>query len=94
MALLLKLDSVPGYFDPNVRELRRRASRRIVELQEILDGVVGEKVDDVGFESLPMSWGELLEKIWAKEENERGEVRRGKGCCKGMRCLEELVREI
>ncbi|KAM7271994.1 hypothetical protein ACFE04_031208 [Oxalis oulophora] len=44
MSLLLKLDSVPGY-DPAVREARRKVSRRIVGLQEILDGIVEAKAD-------------------------------------------------
>ncbi|KAK1307168.1 hypothetical protein QJS10_CPA10g01904 [Acorus calamus] len=39
MRLLFSLDSVPGFF-PAVRDLRRRVSRRIVGLQEILDAVV------------------------------------------------------
>ena len=38
MGLLLKLDSVPGV-NPTVREARRKVSRRIVVLQEILDAI-------------------------------------------------------
>ncbi|CAI9279935.1 unnamed protein product [Lactuca saligna] len=38
MKLLFTLDSVPG-IDPTVREFRRRVSRRIVGLQEILDSI-------------------------------------------------------
>ncbi|KAM0986793.1 hypothetical protein EV1_011126 [Malus domestica] len=36
MRLLLKLDSMPGV-DPAVRQTRRKVSRRIVGLQEIVD---------------------------------------------------------
>ncbi|KAL9236573.1 hypothetical protein vseg_011223 [Gypsophila vaccaria] len=41
MGQLLKLDSIPG-FEQGVRELRRRLSRRIVALQEVMDGICGE----------------------------------------------------
>ncbi|EEF34548.1 conserved hypothetical protein [Ricinus communis] len=41
MRLLLRLDSVPGV-DPTVREARRKVSRRIVGLQEIVDGICNE----------------------------------------------------
>ncbi|XP_042973132.1 BAG family molecular chaperone regulator 5, mitochondrial-like [Carya illinoinensis] len=38
MALLLKLDSVPGV-DPSLRGARRKVSHRIVGLQEIVDAI-------------------------------------------------------
>ncbi|XP_062026514.1 BAG family molecular chaperone regulator 5, mitochondrial-like [Rosa rugosa] len=44
MKLLLSLDSVPGV-DPTVREARRKVSRRIVGLQEIVDAIVQEDVE-------------------------------------------------
>ncbi|KAM1915620.1 hypothetical protein ACFX13_035446 [Malus domestica] len=45
MQLLLKLDSIPAV-DPAVRQARRKVSRRIVGLQEIVDLPLG--VDLVG----------------------------------------------
>ncbi|KAF2283056.1 hypothetical protein GH714_043075 [Hevea brasiliensis] len=45
MGLLLRLDSVPG-FNPTVREARRKVSRRIVGLQEIVDGICGSAGHD------------------------------------------------
>ncbi|KAJ0986998.1 hypothetical protein J5N97_005354 [Dioscorea zingiberensis] len=39
MALLLRLDSIPGFYPP-VRELRRAATLRVVALQEVFDAVV------------------------------------------------------
>ncbi|XP_057951160.1 BAG family molecular chaperone regulator 5, mitochondrial-like [Malania oleifera] len=42
MALLLRLDTVPGV-DPAVREMRRSVSRRIVGLQEIVDAICDAK---------------------------------------------------
>ena len=42
MGLLLKLNSVPGV-NPTVREARRKVSRRIVALQEILDAISAAK---------------------------------------------------
>lgn len=65
MALLLRLDSVPGFY-PTVRELRRSVSRRIVGLQEILDAILGAPV--VGGEGFPASLEEIVEGIWSGEE--------------------------
>ncbi|KAL3627399.1 hypothetical protein CASFOL_028762 [Castilleja foliolosa] len=45
MGLLFRLDSVPGR-DPNIRELRRHVSRKIVRLQEILDGIRMDSLSD------------------------------------------------
>uniref|UniRef100_A0A6N2K188 BAG domain-containing protein n=1 Tax=Salix viminalis TaxID=40686 RepID=A0A6N2K188_SALVM len=47
MGLLLRLDSVPGV-DPTVREARRKVSRRIVGLQEILDRYVKQNSELMG----------------------------------------------
>ncbi|KAK2982709.1 hypothetical protein RJ640_016371 [Escallonia rubra] len=44
MEMLLRLDSMPKV-DPTVRELRRRVSRQIIGLQEILDVVLGARVE-------------------------------------------------
>ncbi|CAN0900200.1 BAG family molecular chaperone regulator 5, mitochondrial [Linum grandiflorum] len=45
MRLLLKMNSVMG-MDPAGREARRSASRMIVGMQEILDGICKTKVDN------------------------------------------------
>ncbi|KAG9454948.1 hypothetical protein H6P81_007852 [Aristolochia fimbriata] len=58
MALLLRLDAVPG-IDPSVREKRRAASRRIVALQEVLDAVAEERIE-VGEGFFPASWEEIV----------------------------------
>ncbi|KAF0935641.1 hypothetical protein E2562_035092 [Oryza meyeriana var. granulata] len=39
MAVLLRLDAVPGYY-PAVREARRAVTRRVVGLQEVFDAVL------------------------------------------------------
>lgn len=89
MALLLELDSVPGRFDPNVRELRRDLSRRIVGMQEVLDGIVAGTGTDGGYcEEVPGSWGELVEKIWAGEEEEDTEDETRFGCGEVSSCYE------
>ncbi|RZC89739.1 hypothetical protein C5167_035734 [Papaver somniferum] len=57
MRLLLKLDSVRGVYEP-VRELRRRVSRRIVGLQEILDAITDERVRDS--DELIRTWEDVV----------------------------------
>ncbi|CAN6479171.1 unnamed protein product [Victoria cruziana] len=42
MRLLFRLDSVPGLV-PSIRDFRRRVSRKIVDLQEILDAVASTR---------------------------------------------------
>ncbi|KAE8715148.1 BAG family molecular chaperone regulator 5 [Hibiscus syriacus] len=54
MGLLLKLDSVPG-IDPTVREARRKVSRKVVGLQEIVDGISEAKIE--GDEEYYRGWG-------------------------------------
>ncbi|XP_073225468.1 BAG family molecular chaperone regulator 5, mitochondrial, partial [Cicer arietinum] len=58
MNLLLKLDSVPG-IDPTVREARRKVTRRIVGLQEILDSVSEAKVDECDLWSFN-NWDQVI----------------------------------
>lgn len=55
MGLLLRLDSVPGV-DPTVREARRKVSRRIVGLQEILDSICEAKVGADGGDYCGWQW--------------------------------------
>ncbi|THU59907.1 hypothetical protein C4D60_Mb07t06980 [Musa balbisiana] len=59
MALLLRLDSVPGIY-PAVRELRRAVARRIVALQEVLDAVLAA-APVTAVEGIPASWDEILQ---------------------------------
>lgn len=107
MSLLLKLDSVPGV-DPAVREARRKVSRRVVSLQEILDSIAEAKgycydavVDD--YEGDFYGWGPQgfgARKYW--EETAEEEVCRETGgeemenfCAQylGFRCLQRFLRE-
>ncbi|EHA8590471.1 BAG family molecular chaperone regulator 5, mitochondrial [Cocos nucifera] len=89
MALLLRLDSVPGFYPP-VRDLRRSVSRRIVGLQEVLDLIVGAPA--VGGEGFPASLEEIVEGMWRGEgrlgeEKEMGTVgnwERGFGCSENL----------
>lgn len=93
MGLLLRLDEVPGV-DPTVRELRRRVSRRIVGLQEILDAVSDAKVDYFGGGFL-RSWDEVLEKIEEDVCRERGGQEMERFCAEnlGFRCLQRFLRD-
>ncbi|CAM0944500.1 unnamed protein product [Alopecurus aequalis] len=65
MAVLLRLDSVPGY-DPAVREARRAVSRRVVGLQEVFDSVLA--APDADTYGVPASLGQVLEGIWGAGE--------------------------
>ncbi|XP_010928141.1 BAG family molecular chaperone regulator 5, mitochondrial [Elaeis guineensis] len=90
MALLLRLDSVPGFY-PAVRELRRSVSRRIVGLQEVLDLILGAPA--VGGEGFPASLEEIVEGMWRREgrwgeEEEMGTVGNWE---RGFGCLEKLL---
>ncbi|XP_008775974.2 BAG family molecular chaperone regulator 5, mitochondrial-like [Phoenix dactylifera] len=92
MALLLRLDSVPGFY-PAVRELRRSVSRRIVGLQEVLDAILGEPA--VGGEGFPANLEEIVEGIWGGEERwgeeEVEEMGTGGNWERGFGCLEKLL---
>ncbi|OIV96075.1 hypothetical protein TanjilG_27179 [Lupinus angustifolius] len=98
MGLLLKLDSVPG-FDPTVREARRKVTRRIVGLQEILDSVSEAKVDDEcnywwdnGF---MMNWDQVIGDMEESVCRERGGDEMEQFCAQnlGFRCLQRFLRE-
>ncbi|XP_048533506.1 BAG family molecular chaperone regulator 5, mitochondrial [Triticum urartu] len=65
MAVLLRLDAVPGH-DPAVREARRAVSRRVVGLQEVFDSVLAApEADTYG---VPASLAQVLEGIWGVGE--------------------------
>jgi hypothetical protein len=65
MAVLLRLDAVPGR-DPAVREARRAVSRRVVGLQEVFDSVLAApEADTYG---VPASLDQVLEGIWGVRE--------------------------
>ncbi|XP_031502539.1 BAG family molecular chaperone regulator 5, mitochondrial-like [Nymphaea colorata] len=68
MRLLLRLDSVPGLV-PSVRDLRRRVSRKIVDLQEILDAVASTRLVGRLRWMCPTSWHD------PEDEEEEGERR-------------------
>ncbi|OMO64741.1 hypothetical protein COLO4_31878 [Corchorus olitorius] len=104
MRLLLKLDSVPG-IDPTVREARRKVSRRIVGLQEIVDGITGAKVDQ-GDDDYYGGWGprgifsmrdwdEVVEEMEEQLCRERGGPEMERFCAEylGFRCLQRFLRE-
>ncbi|KAF1890754.1 hypothetical protein Lal_00043133 [Lupinus albus] len=98
MSLLLKLDSVPG-FDPTVREARRKVTRRIVGLQEILDSVSEAKVDyecnywwDNGS---MMNWDQVIGDMEESVCRERGGDEMEQFCAQnlGFRCLQRFLRQ-
>ncbi|KAJ0017521.1 hypothetical protein Pint_09699 [Pistacia integerrima] len=103
MALLLKLDSVPG-LNPSIREARRKVSRRIVGLQEILDGISEAKVDDDYYDYEYGEWGPYgywrnLDKVVEQMEEEicreRGGDEMEKFCAQhlGFRCFQRFLRD-
>lgn len=97
MALLLRLDSVPG-IDPTVREARRKVSRRIVGLQEILDCVSESKVDDYnwwGNKGLMKNWDDFIADMEESVCRERGGEEMERFCAQnlGFRCLERFLRQ-
>lgn len=66
MAVLLRLDAVPGHY-PAVRDARRAVSRRVVGLQEVFDAVaVAPKAQTCG---VPASLEQALEWIWGVGES-------------------------
>ncbi|GFP99155.1 bag family molecular chaperone regulator 5 mitochondrial, partial [Phtheirospermum japonicum] len=69
MGLLFRLDSVPG-LDPNVRELRRHVSRKIVGLQEILDAVSDTRVEH--WDGFLRDWDDIVAKIEKQVCEEKG----------------------
>ncbi|KAL5836394.1 hypothetical protein ACOSQ4_015891 [Xanthoceras sorbifolium] len=100
MSLLLRLDSVPGV-DPTVRDARRKVSRRIVELQEIVDGICGAKLESSDYYSHDeMEWGpynfdKVVEQMEEEICEERGGEEMERFCAHylGFRCLQRFLRE-
>ncbi|KAA0062523.1 hypothetical protein IC582_028803 [Cucumis melo] len=94
MSLLLRLDSVPG-IDPAVREARRKVSRRIVGLQEILDAVSEAKVDFNGWDcnGLVRNWDETVAEMEAEVCRERGGDEMERFCAQylGFRCFQRFL---
>ncbi|QCD77202.1 hypothetical protein DEO72_LG1g824 [Vigna unguiculata] len=93
MALLLKLDSVPG-IDPTIRDARRKVTRRIVGLQEILDSVSESQIDESGWWSMK-NWDEVLADMEESICRERGGDEMERFCAQnlGFRCLQRFLRE-
>lgn len=102
MRLLLKLDSVPG-IDPAVREARRKVSRMIVGLQEIVDGISEAKVEEDYYEGWGVprgicsmrDWDEVVEEMEKQLCRERGGPEMERFCADylGFRCLQRFLRE-
>ncbi|XP_056683870.1 BAG family molecular chaperone regulator 5, mitochondrial [Spinacia oleracea] len=93
MVQLLKLDSVPG-FNLSVKELRKSLSRRIVGLQEVMDGICGDHRLMDGWD-LWRDWDEGFGGIEEKFCRERGGEELEKFCAYnlGFRCLERFLRQ-
>lgn len=67
MAVLLRLDAVPGRY-PAVRDARRAVSRRVVGLQEVFDAVVAAPAPEAQTCGVPASLEHVLEGIWGAGE--------------------------
>lgn len=102
MSLLLRLDSVPG-LDPTIREARRKVSRQIVGMQEVLDAISEAKDesqwlwsnydDDVqGGGAWPMYWEEAVEEEMCRERG-GDEIERFCAQYLGFRCFQRFLRE-
>ncbi|KAK9091964.1 hypothetical protein Syun_026875 [Stephania yunnanensis] len=95
MGLLLRLDAVPGV-DPTVREMRRGVSRRIVGIQEVLDGVVAES-RTIGGWDWDWNWDEIVRGIEEDAVREWGgglEMERFCAEKLGFRCMERFLRGV
>lgn len=94
MALLLRLDSVPGGIDPAVREARRKVSRRIVGLQEIVDAICGSSVE-WNWEGYGWEWDEAVGGMEKELCRERGGEEMERFCAQylGFRCIERFLRQ-
>ncbi|KAG5005697.1 hypothetical protein JHK85_024239 [Glycine max] len=91
MALLLRLDSVPG-IDPTLRDARRKVSRRIVGLQEILDSISEAQIDESTW--WPMkNWDEVLADMEESICRESGGDEMERFCAQnlGFRCLQSCL---
>ncbi|KAL1199045.1 BAG family molecular chaperone regulator 5 [Cardamine amara subsp. amara] len=103
MSLLLKLDSVPG-LDPTIREARRKVSRQIVGMQEILDSISETKdeiqwwsYNDLGVDAgqggaWPLYWEEAVEEEMCREKGGE-EMERFCAQYLGFRCFQRFLRE-
>ncbi|CAE5957253.1 unnamed protein product [Arabidopsis arenosa] len=104
MSLLLKLDSVPG-LDPSIREARRKVSRKIVGMQEILDSISETKdeiqwwnYNDLGVDAgqgggaWPLYWEEAVEEEMCREKGGE-EMERFCAQYLGFRCFQRFLRE-
>ncbi|KAK2972376.1 hypothetical protein RJ640_014434 [Escallonia rubra] len=74
MEMLLRLDSMPEV-DPTVRDLRRRVSRQIIGLHEILDVVLGAGVES--WDGFLRDWDDAVVGIEDEVCRERGGGRGG-----------------
>ncbi|KAL3820793.1 hypothetical protein ACJIZ3_006698 [Penstemon smallii] len=93
MGLLLKLDSVPG-IDPNVRELRRHVSRRIVGLQEILDAISDTRSEN--WDGYLKDWDDIVAGIEKEACNDKGGGHDMEKFCAehlGFQCLQQFLRD-
>ncbi|XP_043690778.1 BAG family molecular chaperone regulator 5, mitochondrial isoform X2 [Telopea speciosissima] len=93
MALLLRLDSVPGIY-PAVREIRRAASRRVVGLQEILDAVADARVHDA--DGFLTNWDQMIADMEEDVCLRRGGEEMERFCAEklGFRCFERFLRGV
>ncbi|XP_042479055.1 BAG family molecular chaperone regulator 5, mitochondrial [Macadamia integrifolia] len=93
MALLLRLDSVPG-INTTVRELRRAASRRVVGLQEILDAVAEARVPDG--DGFLTNWEQMIADMEEDVCRRRGGEEMERFCAEklGFRCFERFLRGV
>ncbi|KAL3627400.1 hypothetical protein CASFOL_028763 [Castilleja foliolosa] len=93
MGLLFRLDSVPG-LDPNVRELRRHVSRKIVGLQEILDAVSDTRVEH--WDGFLRDWDDIVATIEKQVCEEKGGGEEMERFCAehlGFQCLQRFLRD-
>ncbi|KAG6416463.1 hypothetical protein SASPL_123893 [Salvia splendens] len=93
MRLLFRLDAVPG-LDPNVRELRRDVSRKIVGLQEILDAVSDSRVEQ--WDGHLRDWDDIvagLEQEACKDVGGGHEMERFCAENLGFQCLQRFLRD-
>ncbi|KAG9146395.1 hypothetical protein Leryth_020130 [Lithospermum erythrorhizon] len=93
MGLLFRLDSVPG-FNTTIRELRRQLSRRIVELQEILDAVSDTKVEN--WDGFLREWDDALTGIEIEACKDRGGGYELEKYCAdhlGFHCLQRFLQD-
>ncbi|XP_039118951.1 BAG family molecular chaperone regulator 5, mitochondrial-like, partial [Dioscorea cayenensis subsp. rotundata] len=91
MALLLRLDSIPGFYPP-VRDLRRATTRRVVALQEVFDAVVSAPAA-VGSDGFPPTWDELVAEI-SRDDDDDNDVEIMVPAKKGLECFERFLAEV